>query len=146
MESEFVETLKGTAESVFAAHPVALAYLYGSRATGRYTRLSDVDVAIVTREALSPRERLRLELTLEPDLHDAVGEDFDVRVINDAPISVRGRVLQTGKRLYVAGDAVRIRFEEETRRLHFDFLPFLQRQQEEYFAARRADLGEDVPR
>ena len=143
MESEFIERLRSVGGPIFAAHGVAVAYLYGSRARGRYTRLSDVDVAVVTTEEPLPRERLRLELALELDLRDALGEEFDVRVINDAPILVRGRVLQTGKRIYVGDERRRIAFEENTRRLYLDFLPFLQRQRQMRRAAERAARARD---
>ena len=84
-----VDRLRDAAETVFGPHPVTLAYLHGSQASGQATPLSDVDVAIVTEGEMLPRDRLRLELSLETALAAVVGRAVDVRVINQAPLPVR---------------------------------------------------------
>src|SRR6266852_1993700 len=91
MAQEILERLRGAAEAVFSSRPVALAYLHGSQATGHATPLSDVDVAIVAEGEMAPRDRLRLELNLETALAPVLGRDVDVRVLNHAPLAVRGK-------------------------------------------------------
>jgi uncharacterized protein len=141
MPAELVERLR-EAENIFSPHPVALAWLYGSQATGRATPLSDIDVALVTEGELPPRERLRLELTLETELAAACSGQFDVRIINNAPLAVRGTVVQTGVPIYVRDDAFRVRFESRARKLYLDFLPVVRFHRKAFFAAQRAALKE----
>jgi predicted nucleotidyltransferase len=104
--------------------------------------LSDVDVAVVTDEELLPRERLRLELTLETALAAISGGDFDVRIINDAPLAVKGTVVQSGTLLYARDEAVRVEFEAMVRDLYFDFLPVVHYHRRAYFTTQRAALRE----
>ena len=142
MAAEILDQLRGAAEAVFGCRPVALAYLHGSQASGHATPLSDVDVAIVTEQELPPRDRLRLELTLETALVAVLGRDVDVRVINRAPLAVRGKVVQTGVLLYARDDAVRVNFETSVRDAYFDFLPVLRYHRAAYFSSQRALLTE----
>jgi predicted nucleotidyltransferase len=142
MAAEILDQLCGAAEVVFGSRPVALAYLHGSQASGHATPLSDVDVAIVTEGEMPPRDRLRLELTLETALVAALGRDVDVRVINHAPLAVRGKVVQTGVLLYVRDDTIRVNFETTVRDAYFDFLPVLRYHRAAYFASQRALLTE----
>jgi predicted nucleotidyltransferase len=142
MARELLDQLHGAAEAIFSPRPVALAYLYGSQASGQATPLSDVDVAIVTERQLSARDRLRLELTLETALAAVVRHEVEVRVINHAPLLVRGTVVQTGILLYARDDAARVTFETAVRAAYFDFLPVLRYHRAAYFASQRALLRE----
>jgi hypothetical protein len=120
--------------------PVILAYLYGSRSRGRYTILSDVGIALVTEEALPPLARLDLELDLEVKLAAAGIEGADVRLINQAPVAVKGRVVTEGKLIYCRDDQKRIEFETMTRSQYLDLQPFLKKQWKTYCRAAKADL------
>jgi len=140
MQTSLSDALDRSA-GIFQRYPsIRLAYLYGSQVTGQATPLSDVDIAIVLDKPLPARERLRLELRLETDLADYCGGEFDVHVINEAPLAVKGRVVQTGKILYARDDAARIAFETATRRAYFDFLPVLEKLRRAYFAAQGEEL------
>lgn len=66
--------------------------------------------------------------------------DFDVRIINEAPLSVKGTVLETGKLLYCADEVFCVRFESRTRNLYFDFLPVLRFHTRAYLARQRSIL------
>ena len=142
MDPELLDQLRRAAEAVFSLRPVALAYLYGSQASGQATPLSDVDVAIVTDRELSPRDRLRLELTLETDLAAVLRHEVDVRVINHAPLLVRGTVVQTGIPLYVRDDAARVNFETAVAPPISISCRFCAYHRAAYFASQRALLRE----
>ena len=51
----------------------------------------------------------------------------DVRAINDAPLTVRGRIVQEGILLYERDRARRVAFEVTTRKQYFDFAPTARR-------------------
>ncbi|MBE0655368.1 MAG: nucleotidyltransferase domain-containing protein [Bacteroidales bacterium] len=99
--------LKNHIKKITREKPEILAvFLYGSRADGSATPLSDMDVAILlTKEPSSEIDRLDLELEIEAKLSQSINElQFDVRIINNAPILVAGKILTEGKCLYCADD------------------------------------------
>ena len=119
-----VSQLKETLPSILAGWPVSIAYLYGSTASGRTTPFSNVDIALYLSEPVPPRQRLQLELGVEIELEDALAlSNADVRVINDAPLAVRGTVVQEGVLLYSRDEEQRVDFESLTLKLYLDFEP-----------------------
>ena len=122
--------------SVLAAYPaVSLAYLFGSAASGHLTPLSDVDIALVTDPQLPPRDRLRLELAAADALAQHCGLDnADVRVINEAPVMLRGQVVTDGRLLLARDEVARVEFETRTRSEYFDFSPVAEQLRKAFFA------------
>lgn len=116
--------LRQTLPSVLAGYSVEAAYVYGSVARGTMTSFSDVDIALVLKESLPSYGRLMLELAIQGAIEEAMGfSPVDVRTINEAPLTVRGRIVQEGILLYERERARRIAFEVETRKRYFDFAP-----------------------
>jgi predicted nucleotidyltransferase len=122
------EALPGILEN----EPARVAYLYGSHATGLATPFSDVDIALVLGRPIAPLERLRLMLRVQLALyHRCDILEADVRVIDDAPIIFRGRVVTEGILLYSRDEETRVDFEVRTRMLYFDYLPVYEQLQAE---------------
>lgn len=142
MSNSYVDNLRKKCEPIFRAYPVLFAYLYGSKAAGNATPLSDTDMALVCERDMSLREQLRLEMTMAAELTTSTGESCDVRVINNAPLTVKGPVVQTGILLYAKDDAKRIDFEATTRSLFFDFLPVIKLHRDAYLKTQRNFLRE----
>jgi uncharacterized protein len=128
-------TLKSCLAGVFSRHPVALAYLFGSAATGRTTPLSDIDIALVLLEGqIDDKDRLMFELKVEDELASGCGlSNADVRVINKAPVAIRGEVVTEGILLFSRDEELRVEFETRTRSEYFDFLPAIKFIRESYF-------------
>lgn len=63
------------------------AYLFGSVASGRAHRESDVDLAVLLDRQVypTPQQRFDLRLRLIGRLQSAIGRDVDLVVLNDAP-------------------------------------------------------------
>ncbi len=128
-----IDNLKEKLPSILEERPVILAYLYGSTAVGNPTPLSDVDIALVTKEKISPLERFDLEMSLECELIDKLGiSNPDVRIVNDTPIIFRGRVVTEGILLYSRDEDKRVDFEVATRMRYFDFKPVYDRMMDEF--------------
>jgi predicted nucleotidyltransferase len=127
-----------------AAEPlVAAAYLYGSRARDRSTPLSDVDVAVLPQDGLSGVDRARLLRRLLVELGRAVPEAaVEVRLLDELPIAIAGRVLAEGRRLVDADPAARVRAEVAVRMRYHDFLPFEQLATREGLAGLRRRLAD----
>jgi predicted nucleotidyltransferase len=132
---ELIPKLCQALASLLPHRSVRLAYLYGSAVTGLMTPLSDVDIALVVEPGLTPLEHLKLVLRLQVDLADCCDiPDADVRILNDAPLVLRGRVVCDGILLYARDERERIEFETDTRLRYFDYLPIHKRLQDAFFA------------
>jgi len=128
-----VDTLRQCLPRIVKVLPIQLVYLHGSAARGEATSSSDVDIAIVCDEKISPHQRLRIMLDVSTELFKQTGiAEADVRVINDAPLIFRGRVACEGILLYARDKAEQIEFETRTRDEYFDYLPFHRRLQDAF--------------
>lgn len=121
-------------QHIAQSQPIVLAYLFGSAALGQTTPLSDVDIALVVTDAVSPNQRLHFELAIEDEIAGQCGlSEVDVRVINEAPLMVKGQVVTYGILLFARDQASRVDFETQTRMAYFDFLPVAQMMQQAFF-------------
>lgn len=102
---------------------IQAAYLYGSVADGTNTPLSDIDIGILMNElAVDSIKKLDYELYIEAKLSGAIpGNKFDVRIINDAPILIKGKIITEGK-LLLETNREKVRdFEEHVIIRYLDF-------------------------
>lgn len=123
-ESELTNLITEAFRRLAPGRGIVAAYLFGSHARGQAQSGSDIDVAVLLE---SGRENEPLEpLRLGRELEKETGlKNIDVRLLNDAPLSARGRIITEGTLLYSGNDSVRVDFEVRTRGLYFDFLPHL---------------------
>jgi uncharacterized protein len=96
---------------------IVFAYLFGGLARNRQTVLSDVDIAIYV------RNMKKLDyLDLLGKISDTLGIDgVDLIILNTAPISLAGRVLQGRKVLVDKDPFLRHQYESLALREYFDF-------------------------
>jgi len=109
---------------------VASVYLFGSQATGRAHRESDVDVGVLLRWDVypTPRERFEARLRLIADLSTALGRnDADVVVLNDAPPLLGRHVVTTGRRLLCTDAEADHAYVRDVQLRAADLEPWLQR-------------------
>jgi hypothetical protein len=93
-----------------------------------------VDIALIVEEGLAPLDHLKLMLGVQLDLDDRCGiPNADVRIINDAPLVFRGRVVCDGILVYARDEHERVEFETSTRLRYFDYLPIHRRLQDAFF-------------
>jgi uncharacterized protein len=113
---------------------VVFAYLFGGLASGRVTPLSDVDIAVYLQDTSDPPAS---KLALFDGVTRALGTDeLDLVILNIAPISLAGRILQN-KRLLVDKEPFRRHaYESLTLREFFDF-----QMKEQALFARRYGIG-----
>ena len=99
---------------------VVLAYLFGSRATGRSHPLSDVDVGVYLKDGTTGYY-LERERALSVALIIALRTDkVDVTILNVAGPELRYAVISEGKRIVCRDEEERVRFEERTMLDFFD--------------------------
>ncbi len=102
------------------------AYLYGSRARGTASGASDLDLALLFREAPA-RTLLGQPYDLEDDLRGLLGVEVQILVLDRAGPDVIHRVLRDGVLLLDRDPGARIRFEVRARNAYFDLKPHLDR-------------------
>lgn len=90
------------------ARGVVSAYLFGSVATGRAHRESDVDLGVLLDRQLHPgaADRFDARLRLVERLQSATGRPVDLVVLNDAPPQLARHIMTRGKRLAMADAAL----------------------------------------
>jgi len=107
---------------------VAAAYLFGSVARGSQRSGSDVDVAVLFHERLSPLERFEARLEIAGNLEEILGTEVDVVDLQSADPRLIHQIFVD--RILVASRDTdhRVRFEVASRRAYFD----RQRYRQEY--------------
>jgi len=122
MEPELLETLRTAARRLFRDRPVLAAYAFGSRVAGRPRADSDLDVGYYLRD-YRRREQLPLreEMLLAAELTAAAAIEVDFRNLADAPLELRGRVLEEGVRIYSGHDAERVALERDLLSRYHDY-------------------------
>lgn len=109
---------------------IHLVYLFGSAASGTTTPLSDIDIAYLDDGSLNPFD-------FEVDLEAAVraiepnASRIDLINLNSAPLTVRYKVISTGRLLFARSDEKRSEFEVDTIMRYLDFDYTLRRYYEE---------------
>ncbi len=101
--------------------PIALAYLFGSRAIGREGPQSDYDIAVLFDGEVSPEDRYRLAHRLTALL----AVDVDLIDLSRAPIELVYNVIASGQLLYEKDRGARVEFEAHALSRYFDALPRL---------------------
>jgi len=113
---------------------VVFAYLFGGLASGRVKPLSDVDIAVYVQDAGRLSE---YKQDLFDRLSHALGtSELDLVVLNTAPTSLVGRIIENRQVLADKEPFRRHAYESRTLRAFFDF-----RRKEEALLSRRYGVG-----
>lgn len=108
---------------------VAAAYVFGSVATGRARKDSDVDVAVLLGRPLSASRALSYRLKLMADLGSALHRsDVDLVLLNDASPLLAHRVLSKGRLVFERSRSARVRFQVRTASRYADVIPMYETQ------------------
>jgi predicted nucleotidyltransferase len=108
---------------------VVSVYLFGSHASGRAHRESDVDLGVLldwTRYA-SAVARFDVRLRLAGELPAALGSAADVVILNDAPPGLGRAVITHGVRVFLADPALDHAFLRDVQLRAADLDPWLRR-------------------
>jgi len=96
---------------------ILFAYLFGGLARGRFNPLSDIDLALFLKD-----EKKADYLETFGNISEILGTgEIDLVILNKAPLSLSGRILQSRRVLVHKAPFVRHRYESLTMRMFFDF-------------------------
>lgn len=109
---------------------VVAIYLFGSRALGVATELSDYDYAVLTRDRHTKGDELYKKLY---DILSAISprtlknDVLDIVYLKNTNLEMKFHVVRYGKLIYDVDSIKRLTFEEQTMLLYCDFKPILDR-------------------
>lgn len=110
---------------------VDVLYLYGSRAGGRISPLSDVDLAVLVSKSLNKKEWYELLLALMGVAASTLKTDeVDLQILNNIPLQAQYSILKNKKMLFCRSESRRTEYEEEVVVRYLDFRPILDAQYE----------------
>jgi predicted nucleotidyltransferase len=93
-------------------NPIVTAYLFGSRARGDFSSISDYDFAVQLDEKFPKHKHIDIKLALIGDLCSFLkSDDVDVVILNEAPLLLKHRVIKDRKILFCRSQLKRIRYE-----------------------------------
>ncbi len=93
------DLLKGVSDVInkikaIGGDKVRFVVLYGSAAKGRFTKLSDIDIAIFYNGDKNERFEFRMKIL------GRVSNEFDIQIFQDLPLYMQKDILSTGKVIY----------------------------------------------
>ena len=124
-------TLATGLRAACTTHAVVLAYLFGSHARGTADRDSDIDVAVLLADGLSPAERHRARLQLAVEFSRVLRvplERLEVVVLQDVTTLLRYNAIRHGVLLYQLDVPTRKAFEVAVERRFDDEHPERERE------------------
>lgn len=125
---------------------IILAYLFGSRARESATPLSDIDLAVMVDDSVSPGEYARYRASLLSELMPILGTDrVDLVLLNEGTPLLNYQVVRDGRLLLERRAGVRADFAYRAISRYLDTIP-LRKVQDEYLRQRikRGALGKRV--
>lgn len=115
--------------AVFARYPGVLAvYLFGSQAEGCTHQESDIDLAVVPRDAHVREQRL----DMLADLAREGFSDVDLVILDQDDIVLKHEAVRLNHLVYQAPDFDRGAYYSLVSRMYLDFLPYLEVQRAAY--------------
>lgn len=104
-------------ESIFQRKKrIAAVYLFGSAATGKDRRNSDLDLAIISKKIIPAQERLKIEM----ELSNRLRRDVDLVVFGQASPLLQHQILKYGRLVSENDPAERVRQEVRARSEYLD--------------------------
>lgn len=100
---------------------IELAYLFGSRASGKHAPNSDYDIGLKLKNEISFEDKFFMEVNIRKILNT---QALDLVLIDQAPLVLKFNII-CGKCLYSTDSTLRVEFEANTMSRYYDYLPVL---------------------
>jgi predicted nucleotidyltransferase len=131
MDEAFLPRLRAVAGALFAGRRILAAYAFGSRVSGQPRAESDLDVGYYPTGYLSGESLpVKEEMVLASQLSEALGAEVDLRNLAEAPLELRGRVLEEGVRIFSGNDVNRVGLERDLLARYHDYKETFRRMHE----------------
>ena len=111
---------------------IVAAYLFGTVASGKAHKFSDVDVALLLADGVKWERRWEIILEAMGKAETAFRRRADMVVINEVSLFFAFQILKNGRVVFERDKAARCRFEMRARSEYYDYQPYLKYQQTEF--------------
>ncbi|MBU0618781.1 nucleotidyltransferase domain-containing protein [Patescibacteria group bacterium] len=112
----------------FKNQPVDLVYLFGSQATGKNTKLSDIDIAVLFKDSISKSRRFDLRCRFISDLMGVLKtEKVEVVDLSQAHLSFAYSIIFPNKTVLVKNESKMVNLEKRIIKQYLDIQPYLHR-------------------
>lgn len=102
-------------KNVFQKNRVVLAFLFGSAAKGKITKLSDLDLAVLLDKAIKPNKYFAIRLSLLDKLGRIIkNKPLDIVILNEASPLLAQMVASRGKIIYCQNNNIKASFQIKT--------------------------------
>jgi hypothetical protein len=98
-------------------------YLFGSTASGKENKFSDVDIAVLFDDTVGQEKYSQRALSVMDGLSVVLDKNVDIIVLNTANSFLKFRIIKTGTRIYERPDRGSRYFEARSIIEYFDFFP-----------------------
>ena len=105
-------------------------YLFGSHASGKAHKYSDVDIAMLYDENVDKKEYTDKRIEIMTAVSESFNREVDVVVLNQALPMLKYHILRYGMRLYERSNRQEHSFEVQAIQEYFDFLPIRNRMEQ----------------
>jgi len=124
---EIEEMLKPNIDKLVKDYNILLLYFFGSYATGKNDKNSDLDIAVLLRE---PYDYM-IKLYLLGELNTLFKrDDIDLVILNSANTVLKHQIIKYGKAVYAESLNTKVEFEVKALDEYMDMEPFRKRQAE----------------
>jgi predicted nucleotidyltransferase len=122
LPEHILDKIPGLVERLKKEKDLEAFYIYGSGAGNELKPLSDLDFAILLNIGSIQKELFRRELDYRAYISDCLHtEEFDLILLNRAPLRFAHSVLKEGKMLYHKNTSTIINFSEYINKQYLDF-------------------------
>ena len=117
---EIINILQKIGEVLSKFKEIEIGYMFGSFLKGEF---KDIDIALVLSKSLPPYDAMKFALNIEWELEKALRHEFefDVKILNSAPIYFQYEVIKNGKPFFCRDKVKKIRYEAKVLSEYLDY-------------------------
>ncbi len=122
----FIKKHKKEIKNIFISKGVILSYLFGSYIKGNFSKLSDIDIAVLLKKETDCENYLKIKLDLSVKLFEILRDlktEIDIVILNESSITLKYQVIKYGEVIYKLDEKTRVNFETTVVDYYLDTKP-----------------------
>jgi len=125
LPTDVLEKIPGLIETLRACEDVVALFFFGGLSRGEIKPLSDLDLGLLLKNDSNPKKLFERELALIGIIAGELGtEEFDLIILNTAPLRFSHQILRNGKRIFVKDPHQLVDFQEKVVKEYLDFIHY----------------------
>ncbi|HON84119.1 MAG TPA: nucleotidyltransferase domain-containing protein [Caldisericia bacterium] len=122
----FLKKYKKEIERIFISKGVILSYLFGSSIKSNFSKLSDIDIAVLLKREIDCENYFKTKLDLSVKLFEILRNlktEIDIVILNESSITLKYQVIKYGEVIYKLDEKTRVNFETSVVDYYLDTKP-----------------------